>query len=421
LRRPSFFFSSTIYDFKDIRSALKYFLEQQGCSVLASEYNDFPKPLDKHSYDACLHALNKADYFVLFIGARVGGWYDLENGISITQQEYREAYKLHLQGKLKIISFVRADIWRLRESRKELSAFLENLDLDPGAKDAIRNHPSKIASDATFISSFISEVCRNKETKVALADSTAFPTGNWVHIFENFGDVVDAVQTQAFSGLPIESVILRSLLLRELSEMLRLSLVKTDSCGAISPLVTILRFHEAHEFAAKNMSDPLIEVIVKRWDTLSFFSIHAASVKYNPLILHRALESSAFLTFDTTIGTYKVEPVYDALCILQDEIRRFTSANTSENIHVVFEHAPKGRRPGLDRIQIDTLKLISLLHLLDRWANIIQLTRSIILYLNGARFFMPQLRPRTPILEMEDQLKMERVTDQDLATFIETG
>ena len=92
VRRPSFFLSSTIYDFKDMRSALKYFLEQQGCSVLASEYNDFPKPLDIHSYEACLKALQKADYFVLFLGTRVGGWYDKAARISITQQEYREAY-----------------------------------------------------------------------------------------------------------------------------------------------------------------------------------------------------------------------------------------------------------------------------------------------------------------------------------------
>ena len=46
---------------------MKYFIEEQGCTVLASEYNDFPKPLDMHSYEACLDALHKADYFVLFI------------------------------------------------------------------------------------------------------------------------------------------------------------------------------------------------------------------------------------------------------------------------------------------------------------------------------------------------------------------
>jgi hypothetical protein len=38
-------------------------LEQQGCTVLASEFNDFQKPLDRHSYDACGASIEKADYF----------------------------------------------------------------------------------------------------------------------------------------------------------------------------------------------------------------------------------------------------------------------------------------------------------------------------------------------------------------------
>ncbi|MCK4813603.1 MAG: DUF4062 domain-containing protein, partial [Candidatus Marinimicrobia bacterium] len=62
MKKPTFFISSTIYDFSDLRSAIKYYLESQGCKILASEYNDFDKPLDKHSYDACLESIKQADY-----------------------------------------------------------------------------------------------------------------------------------------------------------------------------------------------------------------------------------------------------------------------------------------------------------------------------------------------------------------------
>ena len=99
MRRPAFFLSSTIYDFKDFRSSLKFYLEEQGCAVLASEFNDFPKPLDAHSYQACIGTLNKADYFIFLVGTRVGGWFNRSERVSITQQEYREAYELHKQGK----------------------------------------------------------------------------------------------------------------------------------------------------------------------------------------------------------------------------------------------------------------------------------------------------------------------------------
>jgi len=65
VKPPTFFLSSTIYDFRDLRSAVKFYLEELGCRVLASEYNDFLKPLDRHSYEACLKAIEQTDYFVL--------------------------------------------------------------------------------------------------------------------------------------------------------------------------------------------------------------------------------------------------------------------------------------------------------------------------------------------------------------------
>jgi Domain of unknown function (DUF4062) len=77
--RPTIFISSTIYDFRDMRSAIKDHLEENGCRVLASEFNDFTKPLDKHSYQACLDTIQQADFFLLLVGTRVGGWYDQPN------------------------------------------------------------------------------------------------------------------------------------------------------------------------------------------------------------------------------------------------------------------------------------------------------------------------------------------------------
>jgi Domain of unknown function (DUF4062) len=164
MKPPTFFLSSTIYDFKDLRSAIKYYLEQQGCRVLASDFNDFPKPLDKHSYEACLKAIGKADYFVLLIGTRVGGWFDEPNQVSITQQEYREAYRLHQEGNLKLLSFVRADVWRMKDDRKLLATHIETLDLDPGAKSQVLLAPTKAATNADFIVKFIEEVGKNRET-----------------------------------------------------------------------------------------------------------------------------------------------------------------------------------------------------------------------------------------------------------------
>ena len=82
--KPRIFVSSTIYDFRDLRSALKYWLEQFGYEVRLSEFNDFTKRLDENAYNACLRAIEESDYYVLLIGTRVGGLYStqgVQNGV----------------------------------------------------------------------------------------------------------------------------------------------------------------------------------------------------------------------------------------------------------------------------------------------------------------------------------------------------
>jgi len=422
MRRPSFFLSSTIYDFRDLRSAIKYFLEQQGCTVLASEYNDFPKPLDTHSYDACLKALELADYFILLIGSRVGGWYDKINGISITQQEYRFAYQRHLEGKIKIVSLVRADVWRLREDRKELGAFLETLDIDPGAKKAIEIYPRKCATDAAFICNFLSEVCKNKETVAAASDpASPMPTGNWVHIFETFRDVADVIQAQAFSGIPIEHVTLRRLLLRELLEVLRVSLIKFNDDDVFSPEKTVENFYHEHHLALENRDRTHISVQIKYWSILSVLSIHLLGTKYDTLMLQRALESPAFLTYDLPSGAYKEQPVYEALYQLHQEIRLLGLANTNENMSVVFAHRAQTRSSGATTIRIERMRLLGFLHLLDRWVNVIALSRAIAIHLQEQPFSMPKLRPRSPFPGMNAELERERVSSSDVDIFLKGG
>lgn len=52
MKKPRVFISSTIYDFKDLRSALKYFLEENNFEVVTSENVDFPNTNKNNSYQA---------------------------------------------------------------------------------------------------------------------------------------------------------------------------------------------------------------------------------------------------------------------------------------------------------------------------------------------------------------------------------
>lgn len=419
MKRPTFFLSSTIYDFRDLRSALKFFLEEQGCNVLASEFNDFDKQLDVHSYEACLRSIHSADYFILLIGSRVGGWYDEKGRISITQREYREAYELHVAGKLKVLTFVRSEIWQLRETRHELVKYLESMPVDDGTRKAIASHPSKFADDAVFLSAFINEVARNKETKLAVQGKGKAPSGNWVHIFSNFREVIDVLHGQAFSSIPIEDMTARRLLGRELRDFVAQSLVKLKGDGEVySPRFSIDRFHEENPITLEGKEKEFTTVSTKRWDVISTLAIHLLARQFHPVVLPQVLSRATFLEFDLASNSYKETMVYEALLRLQEEIRRFTHANTTENLSIVFEHTPRRRTRQVAQIEIETVKLASLLHLMDRWSNILDLSRSVLRHLDGEPFEMPDLRPDTPVQGMQQMLDDEKPTDQDIDRFL---
>lgn len=417
MHRPTFFISSTIYDFRDLRSALKFHLEEQGCKVLASDFNDFEKPLDKHSYEACLQAIHSADYFVLLIGSRVGGWYDEVNQVSITQREYREAYRLHTAGKLKLLNFVRSEVWQAKDDRRELVKFLESANLDDKTRSAIASHSSKSASNPDFLIKFINEVSRNEETKLAVRGKGPAPSGNWVHVFSGFRDIVDVLNGQVFASIPVEDMTARRLLRRELRDFVGQCLVKFK--GTVhSPRFVIDRFHEEHPITLGGKANDYTTVGTKRWDMISTFAIHLLARTLHPVVLPQVLSRPTFLEFDLATNAYKETPVQDALVRLQEEIRRFNQANTSENLSVVFEHTPRRRSSRAETIEIETAKLAGLLHLLDRWSNVLDLSTGVLRHLEGKPLVLPNLRPDTPVQGLQSELDAERPTENDITSYV---
>jgi hypothetical protein len=417
MKRPTFFISSTIYDFRDVRSALKFFLEEQGCKVLASEFNDFEKDLDLHSYEACLQTIHSADYFVLLIGGRVGGWYDKSRKISITQREYREAYKLQTAGKIKLLNLVRADVWQARDDRQQLAKFLETTSLDPATKNAISNHSTKLLSDADFIIRFIEEVAKNEETKLAISGAGKAPTGNWIHTFATFRDVADVLHGQVFSSTPVEDMTTKRLLRRELRDIVGQCLFKYDK-KIYSPRWAIEAFHEKHPLTLGNKGKEDTTISTKRWDAISMFAVHLLARHLHPVVLPQVLSSPTFLQFDLHTNSYVETEVYGALVRLREEIRKFNHANTSENLSIIFKHTPRTRLPRSEWIEVNTIELAGLLHLLDRWSNVLDLSAAITQHLDGKPFSFPVLRPDTPVQGMQEMLDDERASEDDISSFI---
>lgn len=189
MARPSVFVSSTVHDLRDMRSAIKYWLEEWGFEVRLNECCDFPDVLHSNSYQACLEAVSNSDYCITLIGNRVGGLYRPDEGISITRQEYRVAYEhFRRTGKPRLLPLVRREVW----DAYGMCGRTQN----EGLPVPWPYSPIIEQEDARAIFPFIDEVRRLDEMKEAARSGSERPTANWVHVFSGFEDVATVIKTQ---------------------------------------------------------------------------------------------------------------------------------------------------------------------------------------------------------------------------------
>src|SRR5450759_2123790 len=82
--RPVVFVNSTVFDFADLRSAVRYWLEEYGFEARTSVTPDFPHPLDRKSREAAwdkdgrCSIAQAGSYVPRRQHPRVVGWYGLE-------------------------------------------------------------------------------------------------------------------------------------------------------------------------------------------------------------------------------------------------------------------------------------------------------------------------------------------------------
>jgi len=86
---PSVFISSTVKEFRDLRSAIAYTLRTQGFTVHQSEASDFDIRGNRSAIEECLASIHDCDFYILLVGNTRGHLF--KDGISITRQEYRTA------------------------------------------------------------------------------------------------------------------------------------------------------------------------------------------------------------------------------------------------------------------------------------------------------------------------------------------
>lgn len=315
MKRPTVFVSSTIYDFSDLRSALKYWLGEMGFNAQLSEYNDFQKNLNINSHEACLQSVSECDYFVLLIGTRRGGLYPGEN-ISITRKEYRVAYDLAKAGKIKkLIIFIRQNVWDVKEDRESLRKLLQKVTVLESGKpidtNVIENYNSSIVHDAEHIFGFIDEVARKEDSR-----NGNIPSMNWVHVFNSYEDIIRTLKVELRIDADVSVQIAEQNLRMALAHTLQKITYKTES-GTITAFY--LPFKAVRE-KLKNLRDvaenfsgrEVISLTKQEVDKMSNFLLfyYAGVDELDTFEFENALSSGVFMDFDIERGG----PVYNNFC-----------------------------------------------------------------------------------------------------------
>lgn len=258
---------------------------------------------------------------------------------------------------------MRKEVWQLREDRNSLAKHLETMNLAETERQVISNYPSKFATDSEFISEFISEVGRNIETGAAVREGTVKPTGNWIHVFDDFRDIQDVLSPLTFSGLTADEAAFTKALQHELLTISAQFLLKhngkaLDPRGSLKKRLANLSIDKADRLYEN------VTVDNQEWKSYSTIMIHLLAIKVYPVICEDALASSVFLTFDKNTGKYEQSPAYEALYQLVNEIRQFNSSATSKNISVIYAFKEIGNPV---EFQMPLVELAGLHHIAHRW------------------------------------------------------
>ncbi|WP_435018587.1 DUF4062 domain-containing protein [Tundrisphaera sp. TA3] len=423
--KPKIFISSTIYDFRDLRSAIKYWLEELDYEVFLSEFNDFPKLPDQNSYDACIQAIEMADYFILLVGGRVGGWFDQKQRISITRLEYRTAYRKLTEGRLKILTFVRQEIWDIKEDRKALSDFLQressqNLELDNPIIAELPNHPSKAINDPKDLFDFLREISRADEMKAAIKGESAFPAGNWVHTFANFRDIIDSLKVAFNINYSVRRITLAANLRHELLGNIKALLGKVKGVPTPQYMWT--------SAARSQLKGGVDDTSIYKGNSLSNLAIFCligakAGDRLAVHFLNEALSSGEFLDFNPEDDKYQVGPLQETLIALRDQIDRLNSLEKLIDIQYRYRFVEKFKTfKGQTKVPIPNLELVQIFSIHDCQSNIFEILLRLFKYFGSGedRLSTLELRPPSPFDGETLLMSKEKPSTEEVESWLST-
>ena len=400
--KPRVFVSSTIADFRDLRTAVKFYLEELGYEVLLSELNDFVKPLDVPAIEACLEAIERCDYYILLVGEEVGSLWDEEGGISITRAEYRKAKSLTETSGLQMLLFARQSVWDAHRSWKTAASNTHGTPERPDPREGALPEvtvPGVTRPDLVF--AFLDEITE--------ADSTK-PATNWIHRFSTFRDVVDALRTHLGFTESLQEVALRSNLRREI--LTNLAFLLQKGANGIFPTYSygVPAFREFS--GGLDSTTRLRARDVRCAVQYAIFGARDAS-QLRTRVLDRALEAGFGLQFVPETSSLEDTQLSKRLHQLRESISRLKRirADFEQQIQrFAATYLEPSKRES--ELAIPNSELLYVATPAGEEENCVSLLTSIYLALEGEEEAVEDvaLNPPTPLKDEQSQLSWEEVS-----------
>lgn len=386
---PKIFLSSTIHDLADLRSAMKYWLEENGFEVLASEWPDFPHALDREAIAAALRPIEDCDYYVLIVGTRVGQVLENES-ISVTRAEFRHARELRrTTGRPQMLHLVRREVYDARHGER----------------------PPTVAADEDWraIVSFLEEV----------GDKGPDGDPNWLRKFDSFRDVVDVLRATLHVSGPLARRALEANLLWETKANTRELLGHGKETGLRPNALT-------YPYDLKlpgGVADPV------RLDWRDAESMLVFRLLQRPGLrgsaLDESIHSGRFLEYDPKTSSFVVGPMQQVLLDLRQQLQGLEglirSINTDETISADVTELVEAARAKRDAyVTAFTVRM-----LYGAWSstmNVLSLSRA--LYQGLTNPDKPMSLPKLEPIYMSDvaeRIKEDEVTDRDAETWLRSS
>ncbi len=382
---PVIFISSTVLDLGDLRSALKFWLEEFGFEVRTSEATDFPRPLDRGAAEAALATIEGSDYYLLIVGARRGSTFPGRD-ISVTHAELLEAQRLYsTTGRPQLLTFVRRSI-----------------------DDLLRAHaqPREIsASDWDGVAAILRSA---RDERLS----------SWVNSFETFRDIVDVLRATLKISSPMRRRALEANLLAEIRTNTAVMWHKEAAQGGIWPPPLLMEPSRVPDVVTHD--DVLGDVVLTRAQTQSVLEYHLEAFgvpdRIVTIALDAAIASGEFLEFDAPTSALRVGQLQNALLQLRENITRL-----SETERRLEQQVDQLNRLDLRPNRGPTLSvrggyIASLKSHGNVYMNVLLLNGALAQSLSGMDrpFAPPQLRHYSPRQEVARQIEATRLTEQDI-------